>query len=213
MNTNTAIPTKEMKDHNTTEEIFVFDNAVSKNYQNAIKARIQENNFPWFYVPNVSRRTEGENRLATDTMGFGHCFYEQGKGSISFVTDFLTPLLYECCAKIDATPEMVYFARVIMTVANGSTHRNLFHTDMDTAHLVCLYYVNDASGPTVILNKTHMDIGRDEVNARDQSENIACEVNPRQGRVVLFNGKYFHASTNPESGRRCIINYDVGPWQ
>lgn len=195
------------------DEISVFDNAVSKNYQNAIKARIQETNFPWFYVPNVSRKTKGETQLSTDTIGLSHTFYEKNKGSISFITEFLTPLLYECCSKIDATPEVVYFARIFMTVANGNTHHNLFHTDMDTPHLVCLYYVNDASGPTVILNKTHNDIGRDEVNAQDQSKNIRRKVEPKQGRVVLFNGKYFHASSNPEQGRRCVINYDVGPWK
>lgn len=147
----------------------------------------------------------------TDTIGFAHSFYEKKKRPISFSTDFLTPLLYECCSKIGVTPGTVYFAKVFMTVAIGNTQRNLFHTDMHTPHLVCLYYVNDSSGPTVILNKTYEDIGRDEVNARDQSGNIAREVEPRQGRVVLFNGKYYHASSNPESGRRCIVNYDVEP--
>lgn len=196
-----------------TDEIFVFDNAVSKNYQRAIEARIQENNFPWFYVPNVSRRTEGEDQLAADSVGFAHTFLDKDKGSISFVTDFLTPLLFECCSKIDATPEKVYYGRIFMTVANGKPHRNLFHTDMPIPHLVCLYYVNDSSGSTVILNKTHDDTDRDEVNRRDQSENIAREVEPRKGRAVLFSGKHFHASTTPDRGRRCIINYDVGPWK
>lgn len=194
-------------------EIFVFDNVVSRNYQDAIEARVHENNFPWFYVPNVSRRTEGEDQLASDSIGFAHAFYAKDKGSISFVTEFLTPLLYECCAKIDAKPETIYFARIFMTIAMGKPQRNLFHVDMPNPHLVCLYYVNDASGPTTILDKTCRDIDPDTVNTRDQSKNIAREVTPKKGRVVLFNGQYFHASTTPERGRRCIINYDVGPWR
>jgi len=193
------------------DEICVFDNVVSKTYQDAIEARVQENNFPWFYVPNVSRRTESEDQIAEDTIGFAHAFYSQDKGSISFITDFLTPLLYECCARINVTPNKVYFGRAFMTVATGKVQRNLYHTDMPGPHLVCLYYVNDASGPTVILNKTARDVDRERINATDQTQNIAREVEPRKGRVVLFDGKYFHASTTPEHGRRCIINYDVGP--
>lgn len=194
-----------------TSDIFVFDNAVSKNYQNAIEARIQENNFPWFYVPNVSRRTEGEGQLTADSVGFAHAFYSKDKGSTSFITEFLTPLLYECCAKIDTQPETIYFARIFMTIAAGKPKRNLFHVDMPSPHLVCLYYVNDSSGPTVILDKTCREVHPDKINAQDNSSNIAQTVEPRKGRVVLFNGHYFHASTTPERGRRCIINFDVGP--
>ncbi len=195
-----------------TDEIFVFDNVVSKNYQDAIEARVHDTNFPWFYVPNVSRRTEGEDRVTADSMGLAHSFYTCEKGPSSFITDFLTPLLFECCGKVNANPEQVYYARLFMTIATGRSQRNLFHVDMPSPHLVCLYYVNDASGPTVILNKTCKDIHPDKVNDQDQSKNIAREVEPRKGRVVLFNGLYFHASTTPEHGRRCIINYDVGPW-
>lgn len=195
------------------DEVNVFDDVVSKTYQNAIEAKLQEPNFPWFYVPNVSRRTQGEQRLATDSIGLAHSFFDKDAGSTSFVTDFLTPLLYECCAKIDMVPEKLYFGRIFMTVATGTVQRNLFHVDMRNPHLVCLYYVNDSTGPTVILDKTCDDIHPDKINESDQSEHIAHEVAPKKGRVVLFPGKYFHASTSPEQGRRCIINFDVGPWR
>ncbi len=193
-----------------TDEIFVFDDAVSKNFQDAIETKIMDTSFPWYYVPNVSRMTTGENRLASDTVGLTHNFIDMEKGPMSFMTESLLPLLYECCAKINATPKQIYMGRIFMTIATGNTNHNLFHTDLNLPHLVCLYYVNDASGPTVILNKTHDDTDRDVVNANDQSKNIQQEVQPKKGRVVLFNGKFFHASTNPEKGRRCIINLDVG---
>lgn len=193
--------------------IHVFDDVVSKIYQNAIEAKIQDKSFPWFYVPNISRRTEGENQLATDSIGLAHSFFDREAGNTSFITDFLTPLLYECCAKVDMVPEQLYFGRAFMTIASGPPHRNLFHVDMRNPHLVCLYYVNDSSGPTVILDKTFEEIHPDKINKTDQSKHIAQEVEPRKGRVVLFDGRYFHASTSPEEGRRCIINFDVGPWK
>ena len=191
-------------------DVIVIDDVVSRNYQDAIEAKILDRNFPWYYVPNISRQTEGEDQLSTDSIGFAHNFIDIDKGSMSFVTDFLLPLLYGCCARVDVMPKEVFWGRVFMTIASGHSNRNLFHTDMNRPHLVCLYYVNDANGPTVILNKTHEDIDRNEVNDQDQSDHIRQEVNPKKGRVVIFDGKFYHASTSPETGRRCIINFDVG---
>ena len=34
-------------------------------------------------------------------------------------------------------------------------------------------------------------------------------VTPKAGRVVLFNGKHWHTSCQPEHNVRCIINYNV----
>ena len=192
------------------DEIVVIDDVVSKVYQGAIESKIQERNFPWYFVPNVTRKTAGEDQISADTVGFAHNFIDIDKGSMSFVTDMLMPLLYESCGKVDVVPREVYWGRIFMTIATGNPTLNLFHTDMDTEHLVCLYYINDATGPTVILSKTNEDTGRDEVNNIDPSPFILKEVQPKKGRVVLFNGKHYHASTTPTTGRRCIINFDVG---
>lgn len=192
------------------DEIVVIDDVISKVYQGAIESKIQERNFPWYFVPNITRKTDGEDQISADTVGFAHNFIDIDKGSMSFATDILMPLLYESCAKVDVVPREVYWGRIFMTIATGNPTRNLFHTDMDTEHLVCLYYINDASGPTVILSKTNEDTGRDEINNIDPSPFILEEVEPKKGRVVLFNGKHYHASTTPTTGRRCIINFDVG---
>ena len=192
------------------DEVFVIDNVIASNYQDDIEKNIMGRDFPWYYVPNITRKTHGEGQLSTDSIGLAHNFIDIDKGSMSFVTEVLIPLLNQSCAKINLTPKEVYWGRIFMTLATGNTNRNLFHTDMAHPHLVCLYYINDSSGSTVILSKTHDDEDREDINNHDQSGFITHEVEPRKGRVVLFNGKYFHASTNPKEGRRCIINFDVG---
>lgn len=192
------------------EDIFIIDDVIAKNYQDDLEKNILTRDFPWYFVPNISKYTEGEDQLTTDSIGLSHNFIDLEKGSISFVTDNLMPLLKQSCAKIDITPKEVFWGRIFMTVGSGKSNKNLFHTDMTSPHLVCLYYINDASGPTVILSKTHDEINREEVNDTDQSKYITHEVEPKKGRVVLFNGNRFHASTTPEKGRRCIINFDVG---
>ena len=34
-------------------------------------------------------------------------------------------------------------------------------------------------------------------------------VKPKQGRVVIFDGAFWHTATQPSKGIRCVINTDV----
>jgi hypothetical protein len=192
------------------DDIVVIDNVISKNYQLAIEQRIMADlNFPWFFVPNITKETHWEEMLDSDTVGFAHQFYDR-TGNVGQITDLLLPLMYEACDKINFFPKEIFYGRIFMTLGskNTSTH-NLLHVDMNTPHLVCLYYVNDSTGNTIFADKTINDIDQDSINNLENLK-IIKEVEPKQGRVVLFNGKHYHASTNPTSGRRCIINFDLG---
>ena len=35
------------------------------------------------------------------------------------------------------------------------------------------------------------------------------KVSPKQGRVVLFDGRHFHTAEQPNHNLRCIVNYDL----
>jgi hypothetical protein len=192
------------------DNIIVIDDAISKNYQIAIEQRILADlNFPWFFVPNITKETHWSETLESDTVGLAHQFYDRA-GSTGQIADFLLPLMYESCGKINFFPREIFYGRIFMTLGskNVSKH-NLLHVDMTTPHLVCLYYVNDSTGNTVFVDKTSNDVGQDVINNLENLK-IIKEVTPKQGRVVLFNGEQYHASTNPASGRRCIINFDLG---
>lgn len=193
------------------DDIIIIDNAISRNYQAAIFDRLlNDRNFPWYYIPNITRKTEGEEIFENDSFGFAHAFLDREGKCRSILNDFLLPVAYEACDKINYEPADFYYGRIFMTVAmkNAPAH-NMFHVDMIPPHLVCLYYVNDSSGPTLITNKTMEDISHEEINSQKDVE-IIKTVEPKKGRAVLFNGKYFHASSNPVQGRRCIINFDLG---
>jgi hypothetical protein len=191
-------------------DIIVIDDVISKNYQIAIEQRILADlNFPWFFVPNITKETNWNESLSSDTLGFAHQFYDRS-GSTGQITDFLLPLMYESCGKIDFYPKEIFYGRIFMTLGSKNNFKhNLLHVDMATPHLVCLYYVNNSTGNTIFIDKTINDEDQDTINNLENLK-IIKEVTPKQGRVVLFNGKHYHASTNPSSGRRCIINFDLG---
>lgn len=60
-------------------------------------------------------------------------------------------------------------------------------------HMVCVYYINDADGPTVFFNKP---AGVEEIH-------------PKKGTAVIFDGSTLHAGSNPiYYPFRGIINID-----
>jgi hypothetical protein len=84
------------------------------------------------------------------------------------------------------------------------------HVDGYHHHMVCIYYVNDSDGDTVIFNKQSgnyvFDTQLKELKPNDLP--ILQTITPKKGRCVIFNGKFFHASTQPTTGVRCIINFN-----
>ena len=81
------------------------------------------------------------------------------------------------------------------------------HVDMVAPHFIMLYYVCDSDGDTIIYNeKTKFDN-----RAPDPKMNytIKKKVSPKQGRVVLFDGRHFHTAEQPNHNLRCIVNYDL----
>lgn len=68
------------------------------------------------------------------------------------------------------------------------------HTDFPFDHTVVLYYVNDADGATVLYNK-------------DRS--IYKKVEPKRGRVLMFDGNILHSGGIARQGPRSVVNYDI----
>lgn len=70
----------------------------------------------------------------------------------------------------------------------GVQHNNV-HTDMEIPHTVVLYYVNDSDGPTYLFGDS------------------PTKVEPKMGRVVVFDGSTPHASSCPfHSSVRISLN-------
>jgi hypothetical protein len=72
---------------------------------------------------------------------------------------------------------------------------------------VCLYYVFDADGETAFFDQ------RSENDERPsfQKYNIIKKVSPKQGRVVLFDGRQYHANYLPKDCKvRSVINMNLG---
>ncbi len=197
-------------------DVVVIDDVVSKNYQDLIEKETYLNlEMPWYYAPSITKRIQPGQRIPNDSDGWAHAFYhsEQG-GARSQLSNLLVPLMYEATAKINFTPTQLLIGRVFRTVPMlkdrlSPVEHNLFHVDMTAPHLVVLYYVNDADGDTVITRTSYEQVSQDDANRIYPAPEIVDRVTPKKGRCVLFDGRFYHASTNPTTNHRVIVNFDV----
>jgi hypothetical protein len=85
------------------------------------------------------------------------------------------------------------------------------HINQKTPHLVLLYYVNDADGETILFDKTIDDIEDDDEMYLDERHkfNVVNKIIPKQGRILLFDGRTYHSASSPTIGMRCIITLDL----
>ena len=61
-------------------------------------------------------------------------------------------------------------------------------------YLVCVYYVNNSDGDTVIY--------------KDNTFEEFITVTPKKGRCVVFDGNLYHKAGMPTEDIRCILNYN-----
>ena len=64
---------------------------------------------------------------------------------------------------------------------------------MPEDHYVCLYYVNDSEGDTIIFDNNKKEIQR---------------ITPKKGRIVFFDGSLEHCSTRPSTRTRAVLNFN-----
>jgi hypothetical protein len=188
------------------DDIIVIDDIVGQQHQELIKQRLLS--APWYYIDDVAYPNapdfvfEGSSRQP----GFVH-WYKSPNGNQTDLFDVVLPIALSACDKIKFNLSNIVEARSFMQLASAVKREyNNVHTDYERPHLVCLYYVLDSDGDTFIFDQTEEDISPRDVNKSDKLT-LLKRVTPKQGRVVLFNGSKYHASSDPSLGSRLVVNF------
>tara|TARA_Y100000592_G_C5354378_1_gene260435 strand:+ start:121 stop:696 length:576 start_codon:yes stop_codon:yes gene_type:complete len=186
------------------DRIFVFDDIIEKDYQNKIKDLLLNNTFPWFFCKDVSI----DNNDKQQRPGFQHYFAIDKKVTSKFHNDII-PLITKSLNKINYKHTEILQGRSFLQLPLNISDRHIVdtpHVDADIDHLVVLYYVNDNEANTIIYENEFK--GYDNIPHNNDLK-IKQKISPKMGRVVVFNGKYWHTAEQPEHNNRCIINYNV----
>jgi hypothetical protein len=189
----------------------VIDNVLPQELADKIESIFRGNEFPWYYIPDITfHATEYKgNDRAGETFGFSHELYHYKKGIVTsdIVFDIIRDIpghalvknnLIEDQTKVNIDNYTIATIKSFFQPPNGNTRREYDnkHNDTDVPHLVCLYYVLDASGDTFFFGK-------------EKESELAFTVTPKKNRALLFDGRYYHASSSPYNGPRIVINFNL----
>jgi len=193
------------------KKIWVFDNIIPIEQQEIIKNTLFAYTFRWGFIDNVTGGGSRDERPA-----FGHTFIRDGviKTHEDYIK-MLNPLWTNCMEKIKEKTNTVgnysivksrTFLQLPLRNVRGGEY-DAHHIDLAAEHFALLYYVCDSDGDTVIFENMY---SKDNTKAPELHElREKKRVTPQQGRVVIFDGYYWHTATQPSKGIRCVINTDV----
>ena len=192
------------------DKIYVFDDVIVNDYQNKIKNKlIGEERFPWYYIEDVSSGDSKNQKRG----GFTHGYVNEYGVESEYHYLFLE-LIKKSCSKINVKEVNAILGRSFLQLPSNIKRDDVDtpHTDIPVDHFVMLYYVCDSDGDTIIYNEkcNNLDEFDDNVNVvKEKVFSIQKKVTPKQGRVVLFNGKLYHTAEQPNHNIRCVVNYDL----
>ena len=134
-------------------DVVEIENVVSKPYQDQIEAETASPGMPWFFRPEsaLSRPV-----YETSYSGFSNTVFhhEDPATSRSPMTALLLPLLFAFCEKANRPFSRLLRLRIGLfprTMIEAEHHHP--HVDFYQPHYNALYYVNDADGDTVALQR------------------------------------------------------------
>ena len=188
--------------------IKVIDDIVDIFDQEIIKHQILNETYHQ-YVDDVSIANNQHQRRP----GFKHIF------DLSILHDSIKQLVNNCNKKIgrksinisdpivgDKILEARSFIQLPLNEDFAGTGVDTPHLDRFEPHLVFLYYVCDSDGDTIIYDyKTEKE--GDVPFFEDVRE--LKRITPKQGRVVIFDGLYWHTAEQPKKDVRCILNFNI----
>jgi hypothetical protein len=174
--------------------IKVIENVIAKKEQENIKNLMLGKHFPWYYLNDVSLKDNPDERKP----GLAHHFIFNGQPSDYF--KHIENLLVKTAKKLKLKKISILQSRGFLQfpLSNNIVKDKYIdspHLDLVEKHLVFLYYVNDGDGDTIVY--------------KDKNLKIKKRVKPKQGRMLIFSGDYWHSGSQPTKDVRCIINTNI----
>ena len=191
------------------DKILVFDDIIDLEYQERIKNILIGERpfegyfFPWYFTQDVTKHNDVDSQKRS---AFFHGYVisndDNTIGTIDSVFhDLFVSLIENACNKIDRKNVSIIKGRSFLQLPINfkGEREDTPHVDIVDDHFVILYYVCDSDGDTIIYNE----------QVKSDRYTVQKRITPKQGRVVLFDGSYYHTAEQPLNNIRCVVNYDL----
>lgn len=173
--------------------IIELPNFLPTSLQDHLERHLTSNHFPWHFLKDVT--SEYDNYHA----GFHHTPFLDGNPKTVEYDNilFLAHYVKNALQKDDLILHRIRYGINIRSSDNQdyNTPHLDFPDDFLNNHYTALYYVNDSDGDTVIFNET----------TRSKKYTILKRITPEKGKLCIFDGKHFHASSRPKTNDYRIV--------
>ena len=174
--------------------IKVFDNIFPPQLVDYIEKIVLHNpTFPLYYTHNIAETlsfSPGLNsRLYEDKLDPNLIFTENREHLSTF-----NEILYRVGNYNNFIISRILRSRIFIHLPSPNPGLDQIHVDQDNPHFVCLYYINDSDGDTILFE--------------NDKKTIIKKITPKKGRCVLFNGLIPHCSSRPSNSTRAVINFN-----
>lgn len=208
-----------MIDISTFDDILIIDDFFSQEEIENLNEYFLNSFFPWYIVKNKFIHDDEFKFSSMEKEYFLSMKDEKTSEDLYFVHSFIGDEDPESVHKINVNPGPVN--KIMQRITNrlnlnfkyfrvkanlqyknkNSLEYCTPHIDSEIPHLVMLYYVNDSDAHTYIFQNTKAE----------KPWKLKRKIQTKAGRIVIFNGKHFHAGETPKkSSYRIIINFDIG---
>ena len=196
--------------------MFIIDNIVDLATQEHIKKVMGSPAFAWRLCADIVSKPENvSQRLARP--GMGHEFIDEGRvldNHYSLIEPLILAGSYELAEATGWRAQNVLQARSFLQfpLADriiGDDRIDQFHVDDSAPHWVLLYYVINSDGCTVMSDREFSRETGTIPDLPNSAYNVVERIEPRQGRMVIFDGKFYHSAEQPRFNNRCIININL----
>jgi hypothetical protein len=187
----------------------VCDNVVSLEDQINFRETLLRYDFPWYYNADVSTDNGVQKRP-----GMFHKFVSNDGKVNSPHFDMVVKLVRYA---EQVTNKKFDFVKRAATFLQFPLSQDMIdHNVLDQYHIdsdrpdpfwVILYYANSYDGETVF-SDTIFDGSEGSIVDRDNFK-VVKKVQGLQGRFSFFDGRIYHAATQPRKDMKCIININV----
>jgi hypothetical protein len=165
----------------------VIEDFIPKDKQDELEAYVKDSKFPYRFhkIHNygAGSATWGEDLQLT------HHLMMHGENDVSPHFPIIAPLydtltrLYGSITFFRAKVNCTFPSVTMSPYTPQEPHVDLKYEDgRSVPHLVCLYYINNADGPTYFY---------------DGNGRITHKIEPYKGTAVIFDGSIMHAGSNP----------------
>lgn len=174
------------------ENIHIVDNCVSQTFQDFLAKQLEANNLSWGFIEDVTNNPKEKSEMVP---GFSNSPFDSGN-VFNTAYWFLYPLLLEACGKKNIAVKELLRIRIGLYLKKNENSVNSAHVDRNVPHMTALYYPNDFDGDTVFYTDS-------------TATTELLRVTPKKGRMVIFDGLIYHASSNPmTNSHRITVNFN-----